>query len=87
MAMMFMSVSDEHFIDKSLEDHGQFEGDLREAKDNRLKTCTRDDMIKFLDRVMDKNKPLFVFNSKAGSQLVRDTGTPSFSMIALIEKN
>ena len=66
MAMMFMSVSDEHFIDKGLEGGGQFPGDLAQGKDNRMKTCTREDMIKFLDRVMDKNKPLFVFNSKAG---------------------
>lgn len=47
-------------------------------------------MIKFLSRIMDKNKPLFVFNSKINLDNERtsfnDAGTPSFSMIALIEK-
>ena len=84
MAVMLMSVSDERFIDGATE------------KDNRKKTCTgvgeqststRDEMIRFLNRVLDRNKPLFVFNSKAsGNDAFGDTGTPSFSMIALIEK-
>jgi hypothetical protein len=44
-------------------------------------------MIKFLSRILDRNKPLFVFNSKlSNSHENNDAGTPSFSMIALIEK-
>jgi hypothetical protein len=43
-------------------------------------------MLKFLNRVMDKNKPLFVFNTKLNNKdVLNDAGTPSFSMIALIE--
>lgn len=43
--------------------------------------------MKLLNRVLDRNKPLFLFNSKlnVGEAEFGDTGTPCFSMIALIE--
>lgn len=45
-------------------------------------------MLKLLNRVLDRNKPMFLFNSKHNAiDSFGDTGTPSFSMIALIEKN
>ena len=44
-------------------------------------------MIRFLSRILDRNKPLFMFNSKINNvENLNDAGTPSFSMIALIEK-
>ncbi len=43
-------------------------------------------MIRFLSRILDRNKPLFVFNSKLSNTHDNNAGTPSFSMIALIEK-
>ncbi len=46
-------------------------------------------MIRYLSRVADRNKPLFVFNQKlnlGGDSSDDDTGTPSFSLVALIEK-
>ena len=52
-------------------------------------------MLRILNRVLDRNKPLFLFNSKLnlGNSNSNNEdgdsslGTPSFSMIALIEKN
>lgn len=45
-------------------------------------------MIKLLNCVMDRNKPMFVFNSKVNWGVSKeDAGTPSFSMLALIEKH
>jgi hypothetical protein len=81
MALMFMSVSDDNFIDKTNEGSEDIV-----SKDNPIKTCTREEMIGFLNRVCDRNKPLFVFNSKNNiSGTFGDSNTPSFSMIALIE--
>jgi hypothetical protein len=51
-----------------------------------LKRYTKEEMLRFLNRVLDRNKPLFLFNSKVEDPREGDTGTPSFSMIALIEK-
>lgn len=83
---MFMSVSDESFIRRGEDNtinQANFNGNFG---DNSLRTCTREDMIGFLNRVLDRNKPLFVFNHKANnSNRIGDAGTPSFSMIALIE--
>ena len=46
-------------------------------------------MIRYLSRVADRNKPLFVFNQKlnlgGNNSSDDDTGTPSFSLVALIE--
>jgi len=45
-------------------------------------------MIRYLSRVADRNKPLFVFNQKLrlrdDSSSSDDAGTPSFSMVTLI---
>jgi hypothetical protein len=45
-------------------------------------------MIRYLSRVADRNKPMFVFNQKLNlggdSSDDSDTGTPSFSLVALI---
>lgn len=45
-------------------------------------------MIRYLSRVADRNKPMFVFNQKLNlggdSDDDSDTGTPSFSLVALI---
>jgi hypothetical protein len=45
-------------------------------------------MIRYLSRVADRNKPMFVFNQKlnlgGNSSDDSDTGTPSFSLVALI---
>lgn len=45
-------------------------------------------MLRYLSRVADRNKPLFVFNQKLNlggdSSDDSDTGTPSFSLVALI---
>lgn len=45
-------------------------------------------MIRFLSRILDRNKPLFVFNTRLNYEEENDgTGTPSFSMITLIHEN
>lgn len=44
-------------------------------------------MIRFLSRILDKNKPLFVFNTRLGNDSDNEAGTPSFSMITLIHEN
>jgi hypothetical protein len=45
-------------------------------------------MIRYMSRVADRNKPMFVFNQKLNlgrdSEDDSDTGTPSFSLVALI---
>ncbi|CDW83394.1 UNKNOWN [Stylonychia lemnae] len=82
MALMLMSVSDEHFINKNSE-----ETESASSQPN-LQRVTKKEMLKLLNRVMDRNKPLFLFNSKHSTKdTMGETGTPSFSMIALIEKN
>lgn len=45
-------------------------------------------MIRFLNRILDRNKPLFVFNTRLGAdEDGGGAGTPSFSMITLIHEN
>ena len=45
-------------------------------------------MIRYLSRILDRNKPLFVFNTRLGANDSQDgLGTPSFSMITLIHEN
>ena len=46
------------------------------------------EMVRFLSRILDRNKPMFVFNTKIN----RDDndsgyGTPSFSVISIIHEN
>jgi len=49
---------------------------------------TKKEMIRFLSRILDRNKPLFVFNTRLNSEDPGDgAGTPSFSMITLIHEN
>ena len=45
-------------------------------------------MIRYLSRILDRNKPLFVFNTRLGKNDSGDRlGTPKFSMITLIHEN
>jgi hypothetical protein len=45
-------------------------------------------MLSFLNRVLDKNKPLFLFNSKMSTVDVNNNAeTPSFKMAAIIEND
>ena len=49
---------------------------------------TKKEMIRYLSRILDRNKPLFVFNTRLGNNESEDGyGTPSFSMITLIHEN
>ena len=84
MAMMFMSVSDERFFKSENSQMAK----RPDTQDNGLKTCTRLEMLRYLNRVLDRNKPLFLFNSKTSHiDTFNDTSTPSFSVIALLESN
>ena len=45
-------------------------------------------MIRFLSRILDRNKPLFVFNTRLNADDEdQGAGTPSFSVITLIHEN
>jgi hypothetical protein len=44
-------------------------------------------MVRFLSRILDRNKPLFVFNTRVNNNDDNGAGTPSFSMITLIQEN
>ena len=44
-------------------------------------------MVRFLSRILDRNKPLFVFNTRCNNDDDNGAGTPSFSMITLIQEN
>ena len=49
---------------------------------------TKKEMIRYLSRILDRNKPLFVFNTRLGNNDSGDgLGNPSFSMITLIHEN
>lgn len=80
-----MSVSDERFIRKQQISDDCDDHQLMNSTQS-LKRYTKEEMLRFLNRVLDRNKPLFLFNSKVDDNRDGDTGTPSFSMIALIEK-
>ena len=46
------------------------------------------EMVRFLSRILDRNKPLFVFNTRLNrDDLDSGYGTPSFSVITLIHEN
>ena len=88
---MLMSINDERFIQPGVGSMSEIINEdgavLVLPKDNASRTCTRTEMLRYLNRVLDRNKPLFLFNSKMNShELAATTSTPSFSMIALIEK-
>lgn len=65
-------------------------GDDAASHDSNEYFSIKKQMIRYLSRVADRNKPLFVFNQKLNlggdSSDDDDTGTPSFSLVALIEK-
>jgi hypothetical protein len=45
-------------------------------------------MIRFLSRILDRNKPLFVFNTRLNDDEDESgVGTPSFSIITLLHEN
>lgn len=80
MHMSVNSVTDGNFI--------LHEGDAQ-SHDSNDHFSIKKQMIRYLSRVADRNKPLFVFNQKlnlGGDSSDDDTGTPSFSLVALIEK-
>ena len=80
MHMSVNSVTDGNFI--------LHEGD-NQSHDSNDHFSIKKQMIRYLSRVADRNKPLFVFNQKlnlGGDSSDDDTGTPSFSLVALIEK-
>ena len=80
MHMSVNSVTDGNFI--------LHEGD-NQSHDSNDHFSIKKQMIRYLSRVADRNKPLFVFNQKlnlGGDSSEDDTGTPSFSLVALIEK-
>ena len=56
--------------------------------DSSDQKSTKKEMIRFLSRILDRNKPLFVFNTRLNADEDEDGyGTPSFSMITLIHEN
>ena len=65
-------------------------GDDAASHDSNDHFSIKKQMIRYLSRVADRNKPLFVFNQKLNlggdTSDEDDTGTPSFSLVALIEK-
>jgi len=64
-------------------------GDDTASHDSNDHFSIKKQMIRYLSRVADRNKPLFVFNQKINcgdTSDEDDTGTPSFSLVALIEK-
>ena len=82
MQMSAHSVTDERFIVRD-GNHDATSFDSNEY------TNTKRQMLRYMSRVADKNKPLFVFNQKLNlNDLVdeSDTGTPSFSLVALMDQ-
>ena len=80
MHMSVNSVTDGNFI--------LHEADAQ-SHDSNDHFSIKKQMIRYLSRVTDRTKPLFVFNQKlnlGGDSSDDDTGTPSFSLVALIEK-
>ena len=67
---------------------GHSMGHSSRSYDSSDQKSTKKQMIRFLSRILDKNKPLFVFNTRLGADDSEDgCGTPSFSMITLIHEN
>lgn len=81
MHMSVNSVTDHNFIIRGKDDGA--------SEDSNDHFSIKKQMIRYLSRLADRNKPLFVFNQKlnlGGDSSDSDTGTPSFSLVALIEK-
>ena len=76
------SVTDEKYYKK------HEEGSSEDSSQNYY--SVKKQMIRYLSRVADKNKPMFLFNQKLNlggdSDDDSDTGTPSFSLVALIRE-
>ena len=73
---------------EALSQGGHYTTDLSRSYDSSDQKSTKKEMIRFLSRILDRNKPLFVFNTRLGADEDGDgAGTPSFSMITLIHEN
>ena len=72
----------------SVTDYGRH--DDSNSNDSNNYFSIKKQMIRYLSRVADRNKPMFVFNQKlklgGTSSDDSDTGTPSFSLVALIHE-
>jgi len=67
---------------KSTDNHSSRSFDSSDQK------STKKEMIRFLSRILDRNKPLFVFNTRLNhDEDGGGAGTPSFSMLTLIHEN
>lgn len=63
-------------------------GQSSRSYDSSDQRSMKKEMIRYLSRILDKNKPLFVFNTRLGNEdSENECGTPSFSMITLIHGN
>lgn len=90
-------MTDGHKISLSLPKQGMGKTSARDANneyyssrsgDSSEQRSTKKEMIRFLSRILDRNKPLFVFNTRLNAEEDEDgAGTPSFSMITLIHEN
>ncbi len=84
--MMFSSINEEQFKEGKNEDEKKKKKKEKRAK---MEEATRKQMLQLMNRVMDRTKPLFVFNSKEPDEYddeeSDEASTPSFSMVALFK--
>ena len=83
---MLMSLSEEGFthVPNQIIKVGVSE----QSQDNSHKTCSRVQMLRYLNQVLDRNKPLFWFGSKMNPNGIDESvETPSFSMKVLNEND
>ena len=97
---MLKSMTDHHFIVKNKsKKSGGLVTPVQNNHYNNVETgssrsydssnfSNKKEMVRFLSRILDRNKPMFVFNTKIN----RDDndsgyGTPSFSVISIIHEN
>jgi hypothetical protein len=77
-----------HMSINSVTDERNYLGDGNSEDSSQDYYSIKKQMIRYLSRVADRNKPMFVFNQKLNlggeSDDDSDTGTPSFSLVALI---
>ena len=74
--------------DGSYSHGGGFGNQSSRSYDSSDQKSTKKEIIRFLSRIMDRNKPLFVFNTRVNPDDDENgAGTPSFSMITLIHEN
>ena len=93
---MLKSANGEQYFLKSQSRDGQSAGGAQKNEGNHSSRSydssdqkqTKKEMIRFLSRILDRNKPLFVFNTRLNAEEDGSgQGTPSFSMITLIHEN